>query len=129
MAKKKAEAEVQQPANDPEALFPNGAMFGIIQLPIDLLPKPAAQRIVQLVNRNGELRVYMSENAYQRTELITWYDRLMRLSYQNSITKGGASLAPTKARIHWIRFTEEHCKKGRGERINPETDTPEAEEK
>lgn len=129
MAKKKSEAKVEEPVNDPETLIANGALFGIIQLPIDLLPKPAAQRIVQQVNRNGELRVYMSENAYQRTELITWYDRLMRLSYQNSITKGGATLAPTKARIHWIRFSEENCKKGRGERINPETDTPEGEEK
>lgn len=125
MAKKKNEAE--SPQNDPEMIFPNGAHFGVIQLPADLLPKPAAQRIVQWVNRDGALNVYVSENAYQRTELITWYDKLMRQSYQNSISKGCAFLSPTKGRIHWCRFSEEFCKTRRGERVNPETNEKEVE--
>lgn len=122
-------AEAAEAVNEAQAIFPNGAHFGIIQLPGDLLPKPAAQRIVQWVNRDGQLRVYISENAYQRTELITWYDKLMRLSYQHSISKGGAALAPVRGRIHWCRFTEDFCKKRRGARVDPETDQPEVEEK
>lgn len=127
MAKKKSEAA--KAVNDPDAIFPEGAHFGIIQLPGDLMPKPAAQRLIQWVNRHGQLSVYISENAYQRTELITWFDRLMRLSYQHSISKGGASLAPTKGRIHWARFDEKFCRTRKGERIDPETDLPETKEK
>lgn len=126
MAKRKTEPAPQ--INDEQAIYPNGAHFGIIQLPGDLLPKPAAQRIVQWVNREGKLNVYVSENAYQRTELITWYDKLMRLSYQHSISKGAIALSPTKARIHWCRFTEDFCKTRSGERVNPETDQVETEE-
>lgn len=127
--KKKAEETKMAPpvANDPDAIYPNGAHFGIIQLPGDILPKPSAQRIVQWVNRAGQMSVYISENAYVRNECITWFDRLMRISYQHSISKGSMALTPQKARIHWCRFTEEFCKKRKGERINPETDKPEKE--
>lgn len=117
----------ETPFNHPDAIFPNGAHFGIIQLEIDLYPKPVAQRIVQWVNRNGPLQCYVTENAYQRTELITWFDKLMRLSYQQSISKGSGFLTPIKGRIHWCRFTENFAKGKKGERINPETDEPETE--
>lgn len=131
MAKKKKTEDVEQkaPINDPEGIFPNGTHLGIVQLPRDLMPKPSAQRIVQWVNRMGELRAYVTESAYHRTELITWYDKLMRLSYQNSISRGSYALTPVKGRIHWCRFTEKFTKTGKGERINPETDLPEEPEK
>lgn len=91
------------------------------------MPKPSAQRIVQWVNREGSLSCYVTENAFHRSELITWYDKLMRLSYQQSISHDYVALKPIKGRIHWCRFTEEFFKKRRGERINPETDLPEVE--
>ena len=88
-------AETPPPAT--QEIFPNGAHFGVVQLPIDLMPKPAAQRIVQWVNRDGKLEVYITENAYHRNEMITWYDKLMRLSYQHSISKGSSALFPVRA--------------------------------
>ncbi len=108
-----------------DQIFPNGAHFGIVQLPGDLIPKPSAQRIVQWVNRGGQLSCYITENAYVRSELITWYDKLMRLNYQLSIAKGGACLSAIKGKIHWCRFTEEFLRTQKGERIDPETDQPE----
>lgn len=111
------------------SVFPTGVHFGIIQLPMDLNPKPCAQRITQLVNRDGTLQAYISENAYHRAELIDIFDKLYRLSYQQSISKGSISLFPVKGRLHWKRFTEEFCLAGDGDRINPETDEKEAEEK
>ena len=125
---KKTNAENKEQINEIQDIFPNGSHFGVVQLPRDYLPKPSAQRIVQWVNLNGKLRVYITENAYVRTELITWYDKLMRMSYQNSISKNELALRPTKGRIHWVRFTEEFLKSGKGERINPETDEPEVEQ-
>lgn len=121
----KPEEKAEEKVNDPTAVYPNGAHFGIVQLPGDLLPKPSAQRIVQWVNRNGKVDVYISENAYVRNECITWFDKLLRLSYQHSISRGSLALSPQKARLHWCRFTEDFCKKRRGERVNPETDKPE----
>lgn len=121
--KKKAVAEQTQ--NNPDEVFPNGAHFGMIQLPQDLNPKPSAQRIIQWANRGGALKVYVSENAYQRAECITWFDRLVRLSYQHSISKGQMTLCPIKGRIHWLRFSADFCQTRKGERINPETDAPE----
>jgi hypothetical protein len=110
-----------------EGLYPQGVHFGIIQLERDLLPKPAAQRIVQWVNRNGELKCYVSENAYHRAELIDIFDKLYRLSYQQSISKGSPCLYPVKGRIHWTFFTESFCKGGDSARINPETDAAEVD--
>lgn len=114
---------------DPESteIFAKGPHFSIIQLPQDLLPKPPAQRIIQLVNKDGKLTTYVSENAYHRAELITWFDRLIRLAYQFSISKGAAHLFAIKGRIHWCKFTEDFCRTLKGPRINPETDLPEPE--
>ncbi len=117
----------------PEQVFPNGVHFGILQLPRDLMPAPAAQRIVQWVNRDGVLKAYISENAYQKTELFTILDKLTRMAFANSIARGGAHLMPVRTRIHWHEMTVPFLK---GEtdalkaenRINPESDTPEAAE-
>ncbi len=120
MAKKKEES------ND---IFPNGAHFGVIQLPRDLDPKPAAQRIVQWVNNNGKLNCYISENAYHRVELKALLWKLMfDDGYATSIARGAATLLAIKGRIHWHRFTAEFCQSvenNPANRINPETDEPE----
>jgi len=113
--------------NDPNAIFANGACFGVIQLEIDLMPKPSAQRIVQLVNYNGRLVQYVSENAYHRSELIDIFDKLYRASYQQSISKGAVALLPIKGRLHWKLFTVDFCKTGKGDRVNPETGETENE--
>lgn len=113
-------------------IFPNGLHFGIIQLARDLNPQPAAQRIVQWVNRDGALKAYVSENAYHRTELFTILDKLSRMAYDASIRRGGAYLMPVRTRIHWHEFKEDFLK-GEPEalkpehRVNPETDKPEEE--
>src|SRR4051812_29868467 len=126
MAKKKTDEET------PKEMTPNGLHFGIVQLPRDLLPPPAAQRIVQWVNRDGVLKAYISENAYHRTELFTILDKLTRLTYDNSIRRGGAFLMPVRTRIHWHTFNLEFLT-GDDEalkpehRVNPETDEPEDE--
>lgn len=112
-------------AFDTPDIVPNGAYFGLIQMPQDLLPAPAAQRIVQWVNRDGKLSVYVSENAYQRIEAITWLDKLIRLSHQGSLAKGAAALFPIKGRIHWLRFTKDFCNTTKGKRVSPETDLEE----
>jgi hypothetical protein len=108
-------------------IAPNGAHFGVIQLPRDLIPHPAAQRIVQWVNRNGELKAYVSESAYHRSELKSWFDKLFRESYSASISKGAAALLPVKSRIHWRRFHPDFLSGSviEGERIDPTTDLPE----
>lgn len=124
MAKPKKENNEAADFKAPE-IVPNGAHFGIVQFPQDLKPPPSAQRIVQWVNRNGTLSVYISENAYHRHEAFAWMDKLFRDSYRESIAKGATALTPIKGRIHWCRFTEEFCIKLKGERINPETDLPE----
>lgn len=110
-----------------QEIYPNGAHFGVIQLPIDLLPKPSAQRIIQWVNRNGKLDVYVSENAFIRAELLEHLHRMIRIGYQESVQKGGGSLHPIKTRLHWCRFTEQFCKTGKGPRVNPETGLSEEE--
>lgn len=117
-----------RPKKSEQQIFPNGAHLGVVQLPIDIAPRPSAQRLVQWVNRNGELECYISENAYAKNELFYWWDRLFRMTYQTSIAKGSVALGPIKARIHWCLFTEDFCKTGRGERMNPETGFPEDEE-
>jgi hypothetical protein len=124
--KVKDELEVVQPG---EAILPNGCHFGVVQLMRDLSPHPAAQRIVQWVNRNGEIKAYISESAYHRTELKSWFDKLFRDSYSASISKGGAALSPVKSRLHWIRFEPGFLtgQVAKPERVNPETDGPEEE--
>lgn len=121
MAKKKE--------NNPEAIFPNGVHWGVIQLERDLTPHPAAQRLIQWVNKNGVLKVYVSESAYHRTEIKMWFDKFFRDSYSSSISKGGVALGPVKGRIHWLEFNEEFVLTGKGLRMNPETDEPEEEKK
>lgn len=96
-----------------------------MQLPQDVLPKPSAQRIVQWVNRDGKLQVYITEGAYERGEVQEWFYRLMKEGYAQSFPHGGMVLRPTKLRIHWCRFTEDFLKTRKGERVNPETDQPE----
>jgi hypothetical protein len=127
VAKKKSEELDAQP--DQTGVFPPGAHFGVIQLPIDLLPKPSAQRIVQFIHdaQEGRLRCYITENAYHRAELITHFDKLLRRGYETSISKGAISLNPLKTKLHWCEFTEEFCKTGKGPRIDPETNAPEQE--
>lgn len=121
-----------RPKKNPEAptdqIFPNGMSLGTIQLERDLNPKPSGWRITQLVNRDGKYSAYVSENAYQRSECTEIYRFLYELSKQNSLEKGAVSLFPVKSRFHWKRFTIPFCLTGEGERINPETDKPEAEE-
>lgn len=126
MARKKKE-EAEKPAEG-EQIFPNGTHFGIIQLERDLSPKPAAQRIVQFVNRDGKLQAYVSENAYQRSECIDIFDKLYRYAYQQSISKGSVALLPVKGRLHWHRFTAEFCIGKPSERVSPETDKAEEPE-
>jgi len=82
---------------------------------------------VQLVNYNGRLVQYVSENAYHRSELIDIFDKLYRASYQQSISKGAVALLPIKGRLHWKLFTVDFCKTGKGDRVNPETGETENE--
>lgn len=108
--------------------IPNGASFTIVQLERDLVPRPQAQRIVQTINWNGEIKAYISENAYHRNECLEHFMALVRKSYENSIKKGGIALYGIKGRIHWHEFTEEFCLKGKhGVRLNPENGEPEQE--
>lgn len=130
MAKKKAEEEevVENPMQG--RLFPNGVHYGIVQLPRDLLPRPSAQRIVQWVNRDGVLKCYISEGAYVREEALRHLDKLIRMSYAQSIAHGSPCLYPVRTRIHWREFTEGFVL-GNADamneklRINPETDEEE----
>ena len=111
---KKQETQTQE-------IYPKGAHFGVIQLPVDLLPAPSAQRIVQWVNRDGILEVYVTASAYVRAELLEHLHRLIRIGYQESIRKGADTFHPIKSKIHWCRFTEAFCRSGHGPRVNPET--------
>lgn len=114
--------------SDEEGIFPIGAFFSVHQLPCDLLPKPAAQRIVQLVHYgDGKLRCFFSENAYHRGELFEIHGSLFRRSFDLTVVKGFPNLGPHKGKIHWCEFTEEFYQKGKGPRINPETGKPENE--
>lgn len=121
LAEQKLPVEKEQNLAGPD-IVPNGAHFGMIQMPQDLLPAPSAQRIVQWVNRDGKLSVYVSENAYHRIEALQWLYKLERIAYDQSIAKGGFVLSPVKSRIHWLRFTEDFTKTMKGVRVNPETD-------
>lgn len=125
MAKKteKADKVLEQ-----QAVFPTGVHFGAVQLPIDLQPKPSAQRIVQFFHTADQgLRCYISENAFIRSELFMIMDRMFKESYRKSIAKGSVALLPVKMRLHWCEFTEEFCATGKGLRIDPETGKPEDE--
>lgn len=110
-----------------DEIAPNGAHFGVVQLPRDLKPAPAAQRIVQWVNWDGVLKAYVTESAYHRTELKSFFDLLFRKAYTAGISKGAASLLPVKGRIHWHRFEPDFLSGTNTdtERVNPETDGPE----
>lgn len=130
MARKKSEEPKQDKVSTGQAsgIYPLGAFFSVIQLPNDLMPKPPAQRILQMVHSQEHgLKCYISENAYQRSELIDHYDRLMRQSYMGSVSKGTSQLAPLRGKIHWCEFTVEFCEKLSGPRIDPATNAPEVE--
>lgn len=107
----------------PEKVMTNGAKFGFTQLARDLLPSPAAQRIIQLVNNNGVLTEYITENAYHRAEAIDIFDKLVaRYAYGESITKGAATLLPVKWKIHWVLATDEFLSVGgHPDRMDPST--------
>jgi hypothetical protein len=113
-----------------ERVWPQGSHFGIVQLERDLYPKPTAQRIIQWVNRNGEITAYISENAYHRAELMEIFYKLQRMSYDRSITKGSVALNPVKGRYHWHYFSKEFAL-GEGVtpegRVDPETDKAETD--
>lgn len=102
-------------------VLPKGAFFTTIGLDRDMLPAPAAYRIVQLVNRGDKMEVYVSENAYVRAELMTHRQALERKSLDETLGKGVGALQPVKGKIHWIALTEEFLTTGKGPRINPET--------
>jgi hypothetical protein len=112
-------------------IAPNGMYMGVVQLPRDLSPRISTQRIVQWVNRNGQLKAYITESAYHRTECKMWFDKLFRESWSQSLTRGAASLLPVKSKIHWVRF-EPSFLKGENqspERIDPMTDEVEVEQR
>ncbi len=89
----------------PDFIWPNGVMFGVVQLPRDLASgKFATQRIVQTVNENGKLSAYITESSYHRSELKPIFDMLFRKAYAAGISKGAASLLPVKERFHWRAF-------------------------
>lgn len=96
-----------------------------MQLAIDTKDRPSAQRIIQWVNKGGELSAYISENAYFRAECLETLYSLIRQSYDQSIPKGSSALIPYKGRFHWCEFTEEFAKTGKGERVLPESGEPE----
>lgn len=122
-----AQTEVLEVPDDDRVLA-NGASFKLVQLAFDLLPKPAAQRIVQSVNTDGVLVDYISENAYHRAEAFEIMFKIMRDSYAKSIQKGSATMFPHKGKYHWILLTSSFCDKEiKGERMNPETGKPENE--
>jgi len=110
----------------PDFIAPGGAHFTIIQLPIDLQPKPSAQRIVMLVNAQGQLKSYVTENAYIRVECFEVFEKLVRQAYAGSVARGGTSLYPQPTRLHWCHFTEEFCLTGKGPRVSPEKEFQEA---
>lgn len=95
----------------------------------DLSPAPAAQRIVQIVNDNGQMAVYITESAYHRSELKSIFDFLFRKSYTAGISKGAVGLMPVKGQIHWHKFEPDFLsgKNTKTPRLNPETGKPEEE--
>lgn len=110
----------------PQTLAPKGAFYSIIQLPIDLQPKPSAQRILLMLNMGDEITTYVSENAYIRVELFELYNGLQRQAYNESIMRGAPALIPQPTKIHWCRFTEDFAKTGAGPRVEPHKDFLEA---
>lgn len=103
-----------------ETLGDTKVLFSIVQLTVDQGPPIPTQRIVQVVYRDGVEKMYVTESAYFRSELMEILAELITNSYDESIMKRHRFLRPATAQKYWVHFTPEIVEGGRGERVNPE---------
>lgn len=121
MSKHKKQMDSPQVASSSAEGKPATAFFSFIQMPVDQGPPIPTQRILQEVIKDGEAKIYVSESAYFRAELMEIFANILTESYDRSIMKRQSCLRPVKGAIFWCRFTEDTAEGKRQVRVDPES--------